>query len=99
MKICFTVIFNTSVALSMPLLYSVTGALATYHVDYLGHKCTLGAKKCNTSSEYPVVCNGSPYSSCLKITAMQNLPQKHHIVNVKFSVPKKFPHRLFPELP
>lgn len=52
MKICFTVIFNTSVALSMPLLYSVTGALATYHVDYLGHKCTLGAKKCNTSSEY-----------------------------------------------
>lgn len=51
MKICFTVIFNTSVALSKPLLYSVTGALATYHVDYLGHKCTLGAKKCNTSSE------------------------------------------------
>lgn len=51
MKICFTVIFNTSVALSKPLLYSVTGALPTYHVDYLGHTCTLGAKKCNTSSE------------------------------------------------
>lgn len=47
MNICFTVIFNTSVALSKPLLYSVTGALATY----LGRKCTLGAKKCNTSSE------------------------------------------------
>lgn len=60
MKICFTVIFNTSVALSKPLLYSVTGVLATYHVDYLGHKCTLGAKKCNTSSEDLLSAMGHP---------------------------------------
>lgn len=51
---------------------AITSFVYSIHANYLGN--TLEAKKCNTFSEYSVVCDHAVTpSSCLKITPMQKV--------------------------